>query len=387
MKIPYYKIENHRNEIKYLKDVLSSGWYSTGPKSFELEKKFSEFISVRYALTVSSCTSALHLAFRAIKLKKGDKVIVPTTNFISSFEAIEYCGATPILADVEYGTSNISIISLKNLLKKHASIKAIVVVHFGGQVSSLYSKKNKLFLNEIKKRKIKIIDDAAHAFPSKYNKKFVGNFADITCFSFYANKTITAGEGGMITTNNKKYASRIKLLRLHGIDRDVWTRFTSIKKSKWEYDIVENGYKYNLSDLNSAVCLAHLEKAEIMRKKREKIARFYIKELKDVKAIDLPELNVPMKDHSWHLFIIKINSRTKIIRNELIDLLDNHGIGTSVHYKPIHRMTYYKKNYKFNNDFKNAEMIWKNCISLPIYSLLTMVQLRFIVDKIKFHLK
>ncbi len=387
MKIPYYKIENHRNEIKYLKDVLSSGWYSTGPKSFELEKKFSEFISVRYALTVSSCTSALHLAFRAINLKKGDKVIVPTTNFISSFEAIEYCGATPILADVEYGTSNISITSLKNLIKKYASIKAIVVVHFGGQVSSLYSKKNKVLLNEIKKRKIKIIDDAAHAFPSKYNKKFVGNFADITCFSFYANKTITAGEGGMITTNNKKYASRIKLLRLHGIDRDVWTRFTSSKKSKWEYDIVENGYKYNLSDLNAAVCLAHLEKAETMRKKREKIAGFYIKELKDVKGIDLPELNVPIKDHSWHLFIIKINSHTKIIRNELIDLLDDHGIGTSVHYKPIHRMTYYKKNYKFNKNFKNAEMIWKNCISLPIYSLLTMVQARFIVNKIKFHLK
>ena len=228
-----------------------------------------------------------------------------------------------------------------------------------------------------------MIEDAAHAFPASIENKMIGNLGDITCFSFYANKTITTGEGGLLTTNDEAIAEKVKKMRLHGIDRNIWDRYTS-KKTNWEYDVVEAGYKYNMPDINAAVGLAQLERANEMQQKRKKIAESYYEKLKDINAIYLPVTNVNFDNHAWHLFPIKISDESNISRDDLILNLSKNSIGTSVHYKPIHQLTYYKNRYKLDsNDYPNSEKLWRSILSLPIYSLLTENEVDIVVGKIR----
>jgi len=211
----------------------------------------------------------------------------------------------------------------------------------------------------------------------------VGTFGDITCFSFYANKTITTGEGGMLVTNDERLWKRTKIMRLHGIDRDVWNRFISDKPS-WEYDVVAPGFKYNLPDLAAAVGLAQLERADEFRRERERCARFYLQQLADVPEIDLPLLHVPHADHAWHLFPVVLNNFARITRNQFVEALSEKGIGTSVHYKPLHRMTYYRDRYSLQPEsFPNAERIWRGCVSLPIYASLSDNELAYVCQTVK----
>jgi dTDP-4-amino-4,6-dideoxygalactose transaminase len=225
---------------------------------------------------------------------------------------------------------------------------------------------------------IRILEDAAHAFPSKLNGRMVGSFGDITCFSFYANKTITSGEGGMLVTDKKEIYRRVKTMKLHGIDRDIWDRFTSDKPS-WEYDVVAAGFKYNMPDVTAAIGLAQLEQAELFRMDRQKVAEFYFSHLGEIDLIDLPFIHVPFEDHAWHLFPIVLHENAPISRNEFIEKMFAAGIGTSVHYKPLHHMTYYKNKYNLSPaDFPNTEKTWKGNISLPIYPFMTVEDLMYI---------
>jgi len=211
----------------------------------------------------------------------------------------------------------------------------------------------------------------------------VGSFDEIMCFSFYANKTIPTGEGGMLVTDDEELYRRVKIMRLHGIDRDVWNRFTAAKPS-WEYDVVAPGFKYNLPDLAAAIGLAQLERAEALRRERERCARFYLRELASVPGLDLPVSRVPEADHAWHLFPVVLNKHAPVSRNEFITLLAEHGVGTSVHYKPLHRMTYYRERYQLRaEDFPNAERIWQGCVSLPVYPTLGDEDLAYVCDTIK----
>lgn len=211
----------------------------------------------------------------------------------------------------------------------------------------------------------------------------MGSIGDVTCFSFYANKTITTGEGGMLTTRDQEIAKRIRIMRLHGIDRDVWDRFTSDKPS-WEYDVVAPGFEYNMPDIAAAIGLAQLERADDFRDQRERCARFYFEHLKDVGCIDLPVLQVPFRDHAWHLFGIVLKDDAPVSRNRFIERMAEKGIGTSVHYKPLHRLTYYKERYHLKlEDFPNAERMWKGCVSLPIYPSLSDDDLEYVVRMIK----
>ena len=237
-------------------------------------------------------------------------------------------------------------------------------------------------LDICRKNGIHLIEDAAHAFPTKLSGQMVGSLGDITCFSFYANKTITTGEGGMLMTNDPLLYNRCKLMRLHGINRDVWDRFTSDKPS-WEYDVVAPGFKYNMPDINAAIGLAQLERAEEFHAERVRVARFYMDNLKTIEAIDLPVCHERFEDHAWHIFQIVLNNNSPISRNELIDRLSEAGIGTSVHYKPLHRMTYYKDYYNLKpTDYPVSEKIWQGNLSLPIYPFLTSEQLDYVVKTI-----
>jgi dTDP-4-amino-4,6-dideoxygalactose transaminase len=383
MYIPFAKVQLAGNETLYLKEVLDSGWLTTSSKALQFENSFADYVGAKYACAVSSCTAALHLAVEAIGIKEGDNVLIPTLTFTATAEVVRYMGANPILTDVEYDTGLISSAILKNVLNKNHNIKAIIPVHYGGQSPVMVTSDNDGIIDICKENNIHIIEDAAHAFPTKFENKFIGSYGDITCFSFYANKTITTGEGGMLVTNNEYLYKRAKLMRLHGITRDVWNRFTN-NNCSWEYDIIAPGYKYNMPDINAAIGLAQLEKAAYFREERQRCALIYFSELHNIACIDLPVFHGPIEHHSWHLFPIIIKPEASVSRNQFIELMAKNDIGTSVHYKPLHQMTYYKDVYKLNpNDFPNAEKIWKGTVSLPIYPNLSDAEVKYICKTIR----
>ncbi len=383
MKIPYFRFSIAGNEREYLNDVLESGWLTSSSKSLALEDSFVSYSGAKYALSVNSCTSGLHLALESLGISKGSKVLVPSWTFTASAEVIEYLGAEPVFCDVNYGTSSLDSEILCQAIEKNPQLNALVLVHFGGQLATISTRENNGILDICKAHNIKVVHDAAHAFPASFNNEKVGSFRDITCFSFYANKTITSGEGGMVLTNDESLYKRMKLMRLHGIDRDVWERFTS-KNNQNDYDIVEAGFKYNLSDINAAVALAQFEKAEELKKKRQKIAKIYTSEFNSIDCLDLPKLTVNFNEHSWHLFNPVLNENSPLERDKLISLLNEKGIGTSIHYKPLHRMSFYKNKYNLKNEnFPNSERLWKGCFSLPIFPDLQELELEYIIDTLK----
>ena len=386
MNVPYSKVVCDGNELAYVKEVLESGWLTTASKAKKLEETFSKMVDAQFACAVNSCTAALHLALEALKVGPGQKVFVPTMTFTATAEVIRYLGADPVFLDVEYGTSLITPSILKAAIQKHPDVKVLMVVHFGGQVATMNPSEEEGILDVCRENGIQIVEDAAHAFPAHENGRPVGSLGDITCFSFYANKTITTGEGGMLVTDQSHLADRVRVMRLHGIDRDVWNRFTT-NASSWEYDVIAPGYKYNMPDINAAIGLAQLENASAYRDERERCARFYFDALAEEPHIDLPIVRTDWKAHAWHLFVIVLKEDTRMRRNELIERLREDGIGTSVHYKPLHRMAYYKERYQLAPErFPQAERIWRGCLSLPIYPSLTEEQLDYVCSSLRRYL-
>jgi dTDP-4-amino-4,6-dideoxygalactose transaminase len=381
--IPFAKVPVGSKELMYIREVLDSGWLTTAGKAMAFEQQFAKMTGAKYACAVNSCTAALHLAIEAAGVKQDDKVFVPSMTFTASAEVIRYMGAHPVFLDTEYGTNLVTGEILKAAIRRHPDVKCLVIVHFGGQAAQMTGMNGNSILNICRSHGIKIIEDAAHAFPSRLNGKMVGSIGDITCFSFYANKTITTGEGGMLVTNDENIYKRTKVMRLHGINRDIWDRYTA-KKATWMYDVIDAGYKYNMSDLNAAVGLAQLENAYLYRRERQRVAEFYYRELGDLSMIDLPVCRVPFEDHAWHLFPIVLNDSSSISRNEFIDRMTEAGISTSVHYRPLHTMTFYKEKYKLNPlDYPNTEKTWKGNVSLPIYPFMSNDQLYYIIEIIR----
>ncbi|MGV8135459.1 MAG: DegT/DnrJ/EryC1/StrS family aminotransferase [Mangrovibacterium sp.] len=373
--IPFAKVFIGESERKYLQEVLESGWLTTAGKTTELEKRFAEYVEAKYACAVNSCTAALHLGIDALGLQPGDQVFVPSMTFTASAEVIRYMQGDPVFLDTEYGTNLITPEILTEAIDKYPHVKYLVIVHYGGQAAAM-----KEILAICKKHDIKILEDAAHSFPAKRDGKTVGSFGDITCFSFYANKTITTGEGGMLVTDNEDFYRRVKTMRLHGINRDIWDRFTA-KVPSWEYDVVEAGYKYNMPDVNAAIGLGQLEQAELFRQERQRAAEYYLAYFKDLEMIDLPICQVSHEDHAWHLFPIVLNGRSKISRNKFIERMSEEGIGTSVHYKPLHQMTYYKDRYKLDpTSFPNTELTWQGNVSLPLFPFMKEAELQYICE-------
>ncbi len=358
------------DEKKEVLEVLESGWLTTGPKVRQFEQEFASFIGAKHAIALNSCTAALHLALEAIGIQEGDEVIIPPMTFAATAEVVRYFNAKPVMVDILPDTLNIDsrkIETGKGKSWSEGKAKAIIPVHFGGlpcDMDSILEIANRCDLN--------VIEDAAHTLPSEYNGKMVGTIGDITCFSFYATKTITTGEGGMVTTENDEYADRMRIMSLHGISRDAWKRYTS--EGNWYYEITAPGFKYNLTDLAAAVGIAQLKKAELMYLRRQKIASLYDEAFKDISAIDIPFSEDMRKKenittHSWHLYVIKLNLETlSIDRDVFINELKDIGIGTSVHFIPLHMHPYYRDTYGYKpEDFPVAYETYKRIISLPIY--------------------
>jgi dTDP-4-amino-4,6-dideoxygalactose transaminase len=301
--------------------------------------------------------------------------------FTSSAEVVRYLQADPVFLDVDYKTRILTPEILEKAILKNPDVKILIIVHFGGHPADMLGDNG--ILEICKRNGIRVVEDAAHAFPTRIGKQMIGSIGDVTCFSFYANKTITTGEGGMLTTNDEAIYRRVKVMRLHGINRDIWDRFTSDKPS-WEYDVIAPGYKYNMPDINAAIGLAQLEDAEQLHIGRLNAVKFYRRELCGIDGIDLPVCMIPFEDHAWHLFPIILTAKANIERNTFIESMAQMGIGTSVHYKPLYRMSYYQERYELKvSDFPNSEKIWKGTVSLPLFPSMNTDDLTFICSGIK----
>jgi dTDP-4-amino-4,6-dideoxygalactose transaminase len=384
MRVPFTRVCCDGNELQYVREVLESGWLTTGEKAADLERRFRDAVGGSFACAVNSCTAALHLAVEALGLGPGDKVLVPTMTFTATAEVLRHVGAIPVFLDIEYGTCLLTPALLESALARTPDAKAVMVVHFGGQAAAMLPENGTPGLLSVAARYgVPLIEDAAHAFPTRQGGRMVGAFGDVTCFSFYATKTISTGEGGMLVTNDERVFQRAKLMRAHGINNTAWDRKTSTARS-WEYDVVAPGFKYNLPDVMAAIGLAQLERAHAMRHERQRCASFYYEQLGAVEEIDLPVCRGAPEDHSWHLFPICLNEHSQIDRNRFILLMNAAGIETSVHFKPLHRMSYYRERFGLGpGGFPNAERHWRGTVSLPIYPSLTPDQLAYVCTTIR----
>jgi UDP-4-amino-4,6-dideoxy-N-acetyl-beta-L-altrosamine transaminase len=355
--LEYFKPSIDKNEIDSVVNVLRSGWLTYGEKSQQFEKEFARYVNSKYSIAVNSCTSGLHLCLVALGVGSGDEVITTPYTFAATSEVIIHVGAKPIFVDVDQ-SMNIDVDKIEN--KITSKTKAIIPVHFGGQPCDMGK-----IMAISKRHNIPVIEDAAHASGSSYNGKKIGSIGEYTVFSFYANKNMTTAEGGIVTTDNKEIAEKIRLLSLHGISRDAWNRFS--KEGSWFYEIHDAGYKYNFTDLQAALGISQLEKLDEFNSKRKNIAKIYINNF----SSEMVKIPVIQKDilHSWHLFPIIIKfEKLKISRNTFIEYLQMEGIQTSVHYIPLHLHPYYQKVWKLKDtDFPIATNFYDNEISLPIY--------------------
>jgi len=386
MKVPLAIPECGNDEIEEVAAVIRSGWLTTASRCAKFEKDFAEFTGVRHALAVNSATAALHLGLEALGIGVGDAVLVPTLTFTATAEIVRYLRADPVFVDCDRETFCINATQIDNALKVQGSgfrvqdVKAIIPVHFGGHPCDMDP-----VLDIAKDHGWKIMEDAAHALPTRYKGKIIGSFSDVTCFSFYANKTMTTGEGGMLCTDDDEIARRVKVTRLHGINRDVWDRFST--GASWEYDVVAPGFKYNMPDINAALGIHQLSKAETFRQRRRMIAEGYYEGLKDIPGLILPRIHCSREDHSWYIFNVLIDpdkTARGIDRNAFISEMTRRDIGTSVHYKPLHRMTYYRDAYGLKAEmFPNAEWVFQRCVSIPIFSAMTDEQLKYVIKSIK----
>ncbi len=364
IKVPFVLPEITNEDKRAILAALDQNLLTDGPKLKEFENKFAKFTGARYAIGVSNATAALQLSLKAIGIGKGDEVIVPDLTFVASINAILFTGATPVIVDIDKEDYNVSVDSIKKSLTKKT--KAVMPVHFAGK-----SCKMREIQIIARKNNLKIIEDCAHAIGGKLNKKHVGTFGDAGCFSFYPTKNLTTFEGGMVITNSKKISESIKTLRNHGITKSYQDRFT--KGKPWEYDVSIPGYNYRLDEIRAALGISQLKRITQNNLKRKKAALYYNSRLKNNKSIITPKI-LKDEDHACHLYVLRFKRQGRFSRDDLFTKLLKNGIRSSVHYKPLHTFTAYKKNAKIFDDLINTKKIYKEIISLPLYPQITRKQ-------------
>lgn len=386
--VPFAKPYIGQEEIEEVVDVLKSGWLTTGSRCKQFETDFAEFLqgiessglgNELQCIAVNSCTAGLHLALDAIGIKPGDEVIVPVHTFTATAEVVRYMGADPVFVDVDPDTLCMNPDAFARAITPKT--KAVIPVHYAGRACDM----DKILMLS-RARGIKVVEDAAHALPTTYHGKLIGTLdSDITVFSFYANKTITTGEGGMIVTRNADLAARCRVMRTHGMNKDAFDRFTSTsKKPAWHYQIVAPGFKYNLPDLSAAVGIHQLKRAydmqesrlEVVKRYREQLAGLPLEFLADAEGEDT---------HAWHLFVVKLKLEDlTITRDQFIEQLTDAGIGTSVHYIPLHMHPYWKDTYGLKDDmFPVSTDAFHRIISLPLYPYMGEQAISKVVSEVR----
>ena len=390
--LPFALPDIDEAELNEIRDALDSGWITTGPKVKQFEAEFAAYVGAKHSIAVNSCTAAMHLALEAIGLQRGDIVITTPYTFAATAEVVRYFDAIPLFVDVEPDTLNINPPLLAEVvhdlhqggtaarrwlppaLRGQSAVlrppAAIIPVHIAGYPANLEA-----IYSIAEEYGIPVIEDAAHAFPVKYAGRWIGQAPDRTkytfphavAFSFYATKTITTGEGGMLTTDSDDIADRVRIMSLHGISKDAWKRYSA--EGSWYYEIIAPGYKYNMTDIAAAMGLAQLAKAERMWRRRSEIARRYNEAFKDVPTLQTPLIPADGQ-HAWHLYMLRLNlEHLRIDRARFIEEMKKRNIGTSVHFIPLHLHPYYRQTYGYQpEDFPVAYREYQREVSLPIYS-------------------
>lgn len=350
-------------EIDEVVDTLRSGWLTTGQKTKRFEREFAACVEAPYAVAVNSATAAMHLALDAIGLQPGDEVIVPVYTFTATAEVVEYFRARPVFVDVDPLTCNLDPEQLERLITPRT--RAVIVVHMAGLPAEMDA-----ILAIARAHNVVVIEDAAHAFPARYQGKMVGSIGDLTAFSFYATKTLATGEGGMLTTANQQYADRAAMMSLHGISRDAWKRYSA--EGSWYYEVQQAGYKYNMTDIAASLGLHQLARREWLLERRRSIARRYTEAFSQLPQVEAPPESAYC-EHAWHLYILRLHlERLDISRDAFIQELTRANIGTSVHFIPLHLHPFYRDTYHLKaNDFPVALHAYQRAISLPIYPGMT----------------
>jgi dTDP-4-amino-4,6-dideoxygalactose transaminase len=372
--IPFHVADVGEEEAQAASEVIRTGWLTMGPKTIEFEQSFASYVGAKHAIGVSSCTAALHLALDAIGLKQGDEVLVPTTTFTSTAEVVCYFKAKPVLVDVD--PVSLCMDSADAERRITAQTRAVIPVHYAGQPCDMEA-----IQNMANRRGLRVIEDAAHSLPASYHGVRVGAISELTAFSFYATKTLTTGEGGMVTTDNDDLATRMRMMRLHGIGRDAWKRYSAA--GSWFYEVLDTGFKYNLTDIQSAIGIVQLGKCDHMRDTRVKVAQRYSAAFAPERALQVPTVNDGCES-AWHLYVLRLNlEELSITRSEMIEKLKALGIGTSVHFIPLHMHPYYKNAYGYREeDFPVASQQYKRYLSLPIFPGMTESQIDYVIENV-----
>ncbi|NOY75947.1 MAG: DegT/DnrJ/EryC1/StrS aminotransferase family protein [Kiritimatiellaeota bacterium] len=391
--IPFFKPNIGEEEIRSVTECLRSGWLTTGKFAKTFETEFARFAGFKHAVALNSCTAALHLALEAVGLREGELVLVPTLTFAATAEVARYFNAIPVLVDSNPDDFCMDMNQAERIVKRilagepvkgvperHNGPRAIIPVHYGGQTADVL--KCRALCDEFD---LALVEDCAHCCPAYFKDddrwRFAGSTADIACYSFYANKNITTGEGGMALTDNEQYADRMRVMSLHGISKDAWKRFS--KEGSWYYEIVAPGYKYNMPDTAAAIGVNQLKRADEFREARANVAESLTAALSGIEGLTLPSQRGDAI-HSWHLYVILIDEDVFGPRGDFIERLKADGIGTSVHYLPLHMHPYYIEKYGFEpNDFPVAESLFERMVSLPIYPTLTKKRIARIADSVK----
>ena len=365
--LPFALPEIGQDEIDEVIDTLKSGWITTGPKAKRFEADFSAFLGdpSLNSMAVNSATAGLHLALEALGVGPGDEVITTTHTFTATAEVVRYLGADVVLVDIDPATLCVDVAAVEAAITSRT--KAIVPVHYAGLAADMQS-----VLALAKARGLRVVEDAAHALPTTCAGQLVGTLAsDATVFSFYANKTITTGEGGMVVTRDAELAQRIRVMRLHGMSRDAFDRFTA-KVPSWYYEIVAPGFKYNLTDIAAALGIHQLKRARTFQAQRQLLATAYDQALAALPLL-LPPQPRPGDMHSWHLYVVRLTDATPGARDDFIDKLFAAGIGCSVHYIPLHLQPYWRDRYGLRPEsFPHSQHAFERLVSLPMYSRMTV---------------
>ncbi|NQT84640.1 DegT/DnrJ/EryC1/StrS aminotransferase family protein [bacterium] len=392
MKVPYSRPHLTDAEISEMVETLRSGWLTTGGRTHKLEKEFAAFCGTKHAVAVFSCTNALHLALLAVDFRPGDIAVLPTLTFGSTANVVIHAGGIPLFVDSDPKTLCMDPEKVESSLQRLSQgetvsgvrspldrVKVIMPVHYAGQMAD--SDRMRKIADRFGMR---LIEDAAHANPSRYRSspgapwRRCGETADLTCFSFYANKCITTGEGGMVVTDNDDWAHKVRLMRLHGIAKDH-----SLSTSSWEYDIVLPGFKCNMMDLQAAIGIHQLRRLHQLWGRRKEIAAAYDRAFADVAAIETPTI-LPGRVMSWHMYVIRLRlEKLSIDRRRFILELDRLGVGTTVCWKPVHMHPYYRERFGFTEgDFPVASGEFKRAISLPIFPSMTDEELNKVIESV-----
>src|SRR5262245_35364763 len=373
--VPFHRPSISEEDVAEVGDALRSGWLTTGPKVRQFQQDFAKALRARHALAVNSATAALHLALEAVGVSAGDEVVIPTYTFTATGEVVTYLGARPVLADCRSDTLNVDVSTIERCLSSRT--KAILPVHIAGQVCDMEP-----ILEVARARGLAVIEDAAHALPATYKGRPVGTIGDLTAFSFYATKTITTGEGGMVTTERDDYAARVKLMSLHGLSGDAWNRYAA--QGRWYYEVTDFGFKYNMTDVAAALGLQQLARMSAFQRRRADIAGRYHEAFGELDTCFVPR-DVGLGMHAWHLYILEVNPAALTIdRNEVIERLRSRGVGTSVHFIPLHLQPVYQRVCGYRRgQFPMAEAAFARAISLPIYPAMSDADVDHVVDAVR----